>query len=82
MELNWERHNDHLEAHLYFEDFKTCFGFVTQVAMLAEQRQHHPDIHINFNHLCLMLCTHDAGNTITEKDEKLAEEIAGLCKKI
>jgi 4a-hydroxytetrahydrobiopterin dehydratase len=82
MEINWERHSNHLEAHLYFKDFKTCFGFVAQVALLAEQRQHHPDIHIHFNHLCLMLRTHDAGNTITSKDEKMAAEIAALAEGI
>lgn len=82
MQIIWETHPAHLETHLHFKDFSACFAFATQVAMLAEQQGHHPDMHIQYNHLCLRLSTHDANNTITEKDQKLAAAISKTAKQL
>ena len=44
----------------------------------AEQQQHHPDWHNVYNRVDLRLTTHDAGNSVTEKDRLLAKAIAQL----
>ncbi len=57
-----------------FEDFKEAIDFVNKIAELAEQKQHHPDILINYNIVTLTLTTH-AEDGITRNDINLAKEI-------
>jgi 4a-hydroxytetrahydrobiopterin dehydratase len=54
-----------------FEDFRAALRFVNQVAELAEEAGHHPDIDIRYNRVRLALVTHDAGG-LTTKDFDLA----------
>ena len=61
-----------------FKDFSEAFAFLTRVALLAEQAQHHPRIVNERNKVELYLSTHDAGDIITDKDRKLAEAISKL----
>ncbi len=61
-----------------FKDFSEAFAFMTRVAFLAEQHQHHPNWSNVWNTVKIELTTHDAGNIITEKDVKLAKAIDNL----
>lgn len=70
--------NDGLELRLRFIDFKTAFAFMQQVAELAEKLNHHPEWRNVYNRVEIRLTTHDAGNTITDKDRQLAAAIAEL----
>ncbi len=54
-----------------FADFRASLAFVNQVADLAEEAGHHPDIDIRYNKVRLALVTHDAGG-LTAKDFDLA----------
>jgi len=45
------------------------------VAEAAEQLNYHPDVELRYVNLTLRLTAHDAGNKVTEKDLRLAEEI-------
>ena len=49
--------------------------FLRRVAEAAERLNHHPDVELRYVNLILRLTTHDAGNKVTEKDLRLAEEI-------
>lgn len=71
----WKEENNQLVKSFLFEDFKEAFGFLQQVAFLAEEQNHHPEIYNVYNKVTLKLTTHDAGNTVTQKDRKLAEAI-------
>ena len=55
-----------------FKDFNAAFGFMTRVALLAEQLNHHPEWSNVFNRVEVTLSTHDAGG-LTELDLQLAE---------
>lgn len=57
-----------------FENFIESILFVTRVAALAENDNHHPDILIKYDSVRLNLTTHDAGG-LTEKDFSIAKEI-------
>ncbi len=70
-----------LEAEFIFKDFQEAFGFMTRVAFLAEQQGHHPDWTNVWNRVQIKLCTHDAGNVVTEKDYALAEAIEKIWNK-
>jgi len=76
----WQTHNNQLYRKFEFQDFQTAFAFMTRVAELAETAQHHPTWKNTYNVVEIWLCTHDAGNMITEKDWELAREIDGVLK--
>ncbi len=67
-----------LQAEFIFRDFQEAFGFMTQVAFLAEQHHHHPNWSNVWNQVTIHLCTHDEGNVVTEKDHLLAKDIENL----
>lgn len=75
---NWEEKNNGLERSFQFEDFIEAFGFLNRVALVAEKQGHHPEIQNVYNRVHLRLSTHDAGNTITDKDRTLASAINKL----
>jgi 4a-hydroxytetrahydrobiopterin dehydratase len=77
----WQEENNTLSKTFTFKDFTETFAFMTQVAFLAEKMDHHPNWSNVYNRLHISLCTHDAGNTVTDKDRKLAAAIDQLLEK-
>jgi len=75
---NWSADDDALVGSFKFKNFVEAFGFLAQVAILQEKQNHHAQIENMYSAVTLTLTTHDAGNTITEKDIKLATAIEGL----
>jgi 4a-hydroxytetrahydrobiopterin dehydratase len=74
----WKEEGNQLVRNYQFKDFKEAFSFLTKVALLAEQHNHHPQIHNVYNRVALKLSTHDSGNTVTQKDHDLANAINAL----
>ena len=74
----WEEKNDQLYRKFEFKDFSEAFAFMTRVALEAEKMDHHPLWTNVYNKLEIWLSTHDAGNTVTDKDRKLAKKIDAL----
>lgn len=60
-----------------FVDFNEAFGFMTRVALLAEQRNHHPEWSNVYNRVSITLTTHDAGG-LSARDLDLAQLIDNL----
>ena len=76
----WVETNNKLAKTFEFKDFKEAFGFMTQVALLAEKADHHPNWSNVWNKVHIELTTHSAGNTVTEKDHQLSKKIDALLK--
>jgi len=74
----WKEENNALRKSFKFKNFSEAFAFMTRVAFIAEKMNHHPDWRNVYNTVDIVLNTHDAGNTVTEKDRKLAQEIDRL----
>ncbi|WP_299818283.1 4a-hydroxytetrahydrobiopterin dehydratase [uncultured Pontibacter sp.] len=74
----WKEEDNKLKRTLTFKDFKQAMAFMNQVAEVAEEMDHHPWWSNVYNTIEVELTTHDAGNTITEKDYKLADKIDQL----
>lgn len=74
----WEEKDNALHATFTFTDFIEAFGFMTAVAMLAEKQNHHPEWSNVYNKVTIKLTTHDAGNTVTDKDRQLADSITEM----
>ena len=62
-----------------FKNFRQSFAFTTQVAMLAEKKNHHPELILNYGKVTISLISHDV-NSITQRDLDLAEQIDKLYK--
>ncbi len=54
---------------------------MTEVAVVAEEMNHHPWWSNVYNKVEIRLTTHDAGNTVTEKDQVLAQRISVLAER-
>jgi len=74
----WTEHDNALTRHYRFPDFKTAFAFMTEVAEAAEAQDHHTWWANEYNTVEFRLRSHDAGNTVTKRDHKLAERIEEL----
>ncbi len=74
----WKETDNKLHKVFEFKDFSAAFSFMTRVALLAEKMNHHPTWRNTYNKVEFWLSTHDAGDTITDKDKKLAEGIDKL----
>lgn len=60
-----------------FPNFSAAWGFMSRVALLAEQQDHHPDWSNVWNRVEITLSTHDAGG-LTARDVRLAGAIDAL----
>jgi 4a-hydroxytetrahydrobiopterin dehydratase len=74
----WKEEKDKLHKKFEFKDFSEAFAFMTRVALAAEKMDHHPLWTNEWNKVEIWLSTHDAGNTVTEKDQKLSRKIDAL----
>ena len=76
---DWSVQTDRLSRDLLFGDFVEAFGFMSQVALLAESRNHHPNWSNVYNRVSIELTTHDLGG-ISDLDGELAAAINALLR--
>ncbi|MEY5042770.1 MAG: hypothetical protein RLZZ414_2337 [Bacteroidota bacterium] len=78
MVKDWRFEDNKLKRSFVFENFIHAWGFMNSVALIAEKMNHHP-LWLNvYNKVEIELSTHDAGNTVTQKDIDLAKAINNL----
>ncbi len=73
--MSWQETPSALRFDTAFTDFAEAFAFLTRVAAIAEEMDHHPDMSISWNKVTLVLTTHSEGSTVTELDRRLAARI-------
>lgn len=71
----WQEKKNSLYRKFSFKDFSEAFAFMCRVALAAEKMNHHPTWKNTYNTVEIWLSTHDAGDTVTAKDQKLAKKI-------
>jgi 4a-hydroxytetrahydrobiopterin dehydratase len=74
----WALQQNELYRKIVFSSFAQAFQFITKMAALAEVLNHHPRWAQNYTQVEVWLTTHDAANTVTEKDIELATSINQL----
>ncbi len=67
----WESRGDRIVRNFSFPDFVTAFGFMAEVALVAERMNHHPEWFNVYGTVKAELSTHDAGG-LTVLDFELA----------
>jgi len=77
----WIEQDNKLYRKFVFNNFSEAFSFMTRVALEAEKADHHPLWTNVWNTVEIWLSTHDAGNTVTEKDRILAQTIDAILLK-
>jgi 4a-hydroxytetrahydrobiopterin dehydratase len=70
---------DAIRRTLKFADFIEAWGFMSRVALLAQQQDHHPEWSNVYSKVEIVLTTHDAGG-LSARDVKLAKAIDALLR--
>ncbi len=67
----------HLEKEYSFHDFREALAFTNKVGEIAEQEGHHPDIHLSYGKVKILLWTHKIDG-LSESDFILAAKCDAL----
>ena len=70
----WKKSGNTIERTFQFGNFVEAMDFVNQIAEAAEAVNHHPDIHISYSKVTLVLVSHDSGG-VTQRDLRMAAKI-------
>lgn len=73
----WTVVDGKLHREFTFVNFVRAFGFMTQVALLAERRDHHPEWSNVYGRVVIDLTTHECSG-LSERDFGLARVIDSL----
>ena len=73
----WELEANKIYREFKFADFVGAFGFMGQVALLAERMDHPPEWSNVYNRVQVYLTSHDDGG-ISARDISLAQQIDSL----
>jgi len=74
----WQETKHGLYKQFNFENFKEAWAFMTKVAELAEEFQHHPRWENEWSVVQIWLITHEGRKKITDKDHQMADAIDAL----
>src|ERR1700760_3598962 len=74
----WQETKHGLYKQFNFENFREAFAFMTRVAALAEEYDHHPRWENEWSVVQIWLITHDADSVVTDKDRQMAQAIDAL----
>jgi 4a-hydroxytetrahydrobiopterin dehydratase len=69
---DWKLENHTLVKTFEFAHFEDAMQFMQRVVPFISETNHHPTWTNTYNKVRVELTTHDAGNSVTEKDWKLA----------
>ena len=73
----WEKEKKAISRTLEFEEFMDAIEFVKDLAEIADEAQHYPDILIRHTQVTIRLTTEDEGG-VTDLDIELAQRVDNL----
>ena len=78
-QLDWKVVKDTIQKNIVFSNFVEAFGFMTQVAIMAEKYNHHPEWFNVYHKVDITLTSHDFGG-VSNIDIDFAKIIESLLK--
>ena len=69
----WKEENNTLIKTFEFSSFEEAMQFMQNATPFISETDHHPTWTNTYNRVEVKLTTHDAGNSVTQKDRKLAK---------
>lgn len=69
----------HIEKEFIFKNFIEAWGFMSQIALIAETMNHHPEWFNVYNKVHIALSTHDCQG-LSQNDIILAQKIEKMLK--
>ncbi len=82
MPSNWKQDESgkRIETLARTKDFVTAVALIQEIAQIAEDENHHPDLHLtNYNRLRITSWSHDVGK-VTDRDMRLAKRVETLLR--
>lgn len=73
---DWQVNDGFAVAHFHTGSFSAGVEFLTEIARIADDANHHPDVELTYPMVTLRLITHDAGGVLTTLDVALAQDIS------
>jgi len=70
----WTRETNAIRREYAFKTFADALAFAARVAVIAAERDHHPDILLQYAKVTLTSSSHDAGG-LTARDFDLAKAV-------
>jgi 4a-hydroxytetrahydrobiopterin dehydratase len=63
-----------ISRRVKFQDFSETMGFVSRVALMAQEEGHHPDMEVHYGYCVIEFYTHSVGG-LSENDFIMAAKI-------
>jgi 4a-hydroxytetrahydrobiopterin dehydratase len=73
----WVREGDSIAREFKLDDFGAALAFAVRLGLVAEKRDHHPDILVGWGKARVIWTTHDAGG-VSQLDLDLAQATDAL----
>lgn len=73
----WVFTNEAIHKNLSFEAYMDGIDFVSQLAVKAEEHNHHPDLTVGWCKVGITFTTHDSDG-VTQNDIEMAKEVEKL----
>lgn len=75
---SWIEENNKLSKTFTFKTFGDAMAWMVKASYHIEKMDHHPEWTNVYNKIHINLSTHDANNTVTDKDKQLAALLDSL----
>lgn len=75
----WREENQTLIGEFKYDRFSSVCAAVQENLRLAAELDHHPEVTFGYNKVNITLTSHDASNTITDKDIEFAQKFTQQC---
>lgn len=77
----WSVENGELVKTFTLDSFAAAVAAIVRIGFEAEDMNHHPELRNTYKTLEIRLCTHDAGDAVTDRDLALAARIEKVIDK-
>jgi 4a-hydroxytetrahydrobiopterin dehydratase len=79
---SWVLSDNKLTKIFEFKTFEEAIDFMVRASIVISELDHHPEWTNVYNRVMVSLCTHDAGNVVTQKDHDLASALDRVLSQI